>query len=97
MGKTRRGRIVDHVVPHRGDYKLFWEGELQTLCSTCHNSAKQREELAGFSRAASATDGWPIDKAHPFNRRRRDEANGEADSDSEQIAIPKGDASPWDG
>lgn len=37
--------VCDHVRPHRGDEALFWdEGNLQTLCKPCHDSAKQREE-----------------------------------------------------
>lgn len=36
--------ISDHVVPHRGDVDLFWNGELQSLCKDHHDSAKQREE-----------------------------------------------------
>lgn len=30
--------IVDHIVPHRGDPKLFWDRKnWQGLCETCHN------------------------------------------------------------
>lgn len=36
--------VADHVLPHRGDEKLFWDGDLTTLCATCHSGAKQREE-----------------------------------------------------
>lgn len=29
---------VDHVVPHRGDLRLFWDrANLQGLCSACHS------------------------------------------------------------
>lgn len=46
--------VADHVVPHRGDERLFWaEDNVQTLCTTCHNRLKQAEE-----RAARATGGW---------------------------------------
>ena len=35
----------DHVIPHRGDERLFWdEGNLQTLCKPCHDRRKQAEE-----------------------------------------------------
>lgn len=38
-------RIVDHVIPHKGDPKLFWDsGNWQPLCTSCHSGAKQREE-----------------------------------------------------
>lgn len=37
--------VVDHIVPHRGDQKLFWDkSNWQPLCTNCHSSAKQREE-----------------------------------------------------
>lgn len=44
-----KGRIVgatdvDHVIPHRGDMRLFWSGELQSLCSTCHSRKTRRGE-----------------------------------------------------
>lgn len=39
--------VADHITPHRGDEALFWEaGNLQCLCATCHNTAKQRAEAA---------------------------------------------------
>lgn len=36
--------VADHVVPHRENAKLFWYGELQSLCASCHSSIKQRQE-----------------------------------------------------
>lgn len=37
--------VVDHIVPHRGDMKLFWDvNNWQSLCESCHSSVKQREE-----------------------------------------------------
>lgn len=36
--------MADHVVPHRDDYGLFWFGELQSLCKSCHDGKKQRAE-----------------------------------------------------
>lgn len=37
--------VVDHIVPHRGDRKLFWSrSNWQPLCTTCHSRAKQAEE-----------------------------------------------------
>ena len=30
--------VVDHVIPHRGDRKLFWdEQNWQPLCKECHD------------------------------------------------------------
>jgi hypothetical protein len=45
-GRAVVATVADHVVPHRGDAELFWEGELQSLCTRCHSSTKQREERA---------------------------------------------------
>jgi 5-methylcytosine-specific restriction protein A len=39
--------VCDHVIPHRGDTRLFWdEHNLQTLCKRCHDVDKQRAEQA---------------------------------------------------
>ena len=30
--------VVDHIIPHRGDERLFWdEGNWQPLCKSCHD------------------------------------------------------------
>jgi hypothetical protein len=50
---------ADHVTPHRGDYDLFWHGELQSLCASCHSKHKQNEEL-GKSVVRYGPDGWPL-------------------------------------
>jgi 5-methylcytosine-specific restriction protein A len=40
--------VADHVKPHRGDERLFWDPKnLQTLCKPCHDGAKQRAERRG--------------------------------------------------
>lgn len=36
--------IADHMIPHCGDHALFWFGELQSLCKSCHDIKKQRLE-----------------------------------------------------
>lgn len=51
---------ADHVIPHRGDPDLFWNGELQALCASCHSRLKQREEL-GQSVVVFGPDGWPVE------------------------------------
>ena len=58
--------VADHITPHRGDPDLFFTEELQSLCETCHNGVKQREELNGYNDMVGA-DGWPIDPRHPSN------------------------------
>ncbi|HCO91092.1 MAG TPA: hypothetical protein DIT40_08980, partial [Alphaproteobacteria bacterium] len=40
----RAATIADYITPHRGDYSLFWFGPLQSLCKSCHDIKKQREE-----------------------------------------------------
>lgn len=43
----RRAELVDHIVPHCGDEKLFWdESNWQALCRPCHD------------RKSAAMDGW---------------------------------------
>ncbi|ETR75060.1 endonuclease [Afipia sp. P52-10] len=41
--------VCDHRKPHRGDERLFWdEANLQTLCQSCHNGLKQRQEQSSL-------------------------------------------------
>ena len=50
---TQRLLVVDHIEPHRGDDRLFWDhNNWQTLCRLCHDVDKQRHEQAGKSGAA---------------------------------------------
>lgn len=38
QGKTTVAEVVDHVRPHRGDARLFWDStNWQGLCAPCHN------------------------------------------------------------
>lgn len=69
MGLVKAATVADHVVPHRGDRDLFFNGELQSLCKTHHDSAKQSEERIGYSAACDA-DGYPLDPKHPANKPR---------------------------
>lgn len=37
-GHVTAGTIADHIIPHKGDYDLFWDfNNLQTLCTMHHN------------------------------------------------------------
>lgn len=47
-GCGRNADMVDHIIPHRGDKKLFWDRKnWQPLAtSPCHASKKQRQERA---------------------------------------------------
>lgn len=59
--------IADHVIPHRGDMRLFFEGELQSLCKPCHDGPKHSAEMRGYDTTIGA-DGYPVDERHPANR-----------------------------
>jgi 5-methylcytosine-specific restriction enzyme A len=60
--------VVDHIKPHRGDETLFFDPEnLQSLCKTCHDSAKQRFEKSGSLKGGNV-HGFPLDPNHHWNR-----------------------------
>src|SRR5262245_51723007 len=60
-GRVEAARVVDHIVPHKGDRELFWDtSNWQALCTACHNKHKQRMEIDGYDHAIDA-DGWPTD------------------------------------
>ena len=44
-GIVTAANVVDHVIPHRGDWTAFVTGELQSLCEPCHKSTKRQIEL----------------------------------------------------
>jgi 5-methylcytosine-specific restriction enzyme A len=45
LGLLTRATIVDHVVPHSGDFEKFWNMEnLQPVCGRCHNVVKRELE-----------------------------------------------------
>lgn len=73
-GRNVRARVVDHIVPHRGDQRLFWDpANHQPLCGTCHNSAKQAAERTGRVRGCDQ-DGVPLDPGHHWRGQRRGQA-----------------------
>lgn len=44
-GRYVAATVVDHIVPHRGDQKLFWdESNWQPLCKRCHDQKTGRED-----------------------------------------------------
>jgi len=50
-GRTTAADTVDHVRPHLGDMRLFWDrSNWQPLCRSCHSSVKQRVEIAARAR-----------------------------------------------
>lgn len=59
-GKVVPASVVDHIIPHRGDQKLFWDRDnWQSLCKRHHDSDKQREEKSGRKILSIGRDGWP--------------------------------------
>lgn len=37
-GRISAAVVVDHIIPHKGDKKLFWDkANWQPLCGRCHN------------------------------------------------------------
>jgi 5-methylcytosine-specific restriction endonuclease McrA len=69
-GRTTEATIADHVVSHEGDWNRFVLGELQSLCVECHNRKSAGGVSRGYSDAIDPATGFPLDPAHPFNRRR---------------------------
>ena len=59
LGLITPSAVTDHIVPHRGDQRLFWDrNNWQALCMRCHSKHKQRLEL-GQKVVATGDDGWP--------------------------------------
>ena len=46
QGKYVRATVVDHIVPHRGNQKLFWDqNNWQALCKSCHDKKTLTEDI----------------------------------------------------
>ena len=44
-GKVTPATVVDHISPHRGDQRLFWdESNWQPLCKKCHDRKTRTED-----------------------------------------------------
>jgi 5-methylcytosine-specific restriction protein A len=69
QGRITAMEVVNHRVPHKGDWGLFTDPENhESACRPHHDSTIQGEEKRGFSGECD-TDGWPTDPRHPANRR----------------------------
>lgn len=45
QGRYVKATVVDHIVPHRGDERLFWdESNWQPLCKPCHDKKTFTED-----------------------------------------------------
>jgi 5-methylcytosine-specific restriction enzyme A len=46
--RVRASTVVDHIIPHRGDMKLFWDrSNWQAMSGPCHSRKTARED-GGF-------------------------------------------------
>jgi 5-methylcytosine-specific restriction protein A len=67
-GRLTVARCVDHIVPHKGNERLFFDvSNWQALCFNCHNSHKQSTERRGYDSTPNV-DGSFSDPRHPFNK-----------------------------
>ena len=77
-GRLTPATVVDHVEPHRGDERLFWDqDQWQGLCKQHHDAKTvrdgrwgQRQLSDGAARSIYGCDvhGMPLDPDHPWNR-----------------------------
>jgi 5-methylcytosine-specific restriction protein A len=70
QGLVVAAREVDHIERHGGDYRRFFEGEIQSLCRVHHEQKTAEEEghkrRGGYSKEIGL-DGYPVDvDRHPF-------------------------------
>jgi 5-methylcytosine-specific restriction protein A len=50
-GRLTATEVTDHIIPHRGDYVLFWDpNNHQPACKPCHDSKTQSEGAWGRER-----------------------------------------------
>lgn len=67
QGRTVVATVVDHIVPHKGDKRLFWDSKnWQALCKPCHDSVKAQLERSGTIKGCDA-QGMPLDPNHHWS------------------------------
>ena len=67
-GKITPATIVDHVVPHDGDWEKFTDMDnLQSLCASCHSGIKRIKDKGGIHSGCDV-DGMPSDQDHWWNQ-----------------------------
>lgn len=70
VGRVTEATVADHITPHRGDEALFYDEEnLQSLCKSCHDGAKQQLEKSGTLRGCDV-NGLPLDANHHWRTPR---------------------------
>lgn len=63
-GRITEAVVVDHIVKHDGDERLFWdESNWQSLCKAHHDITKQKEEATGHQIGCDA-NGFPYSRDH---------------------------------
>lgn len=68
LGKVVGATVVDHIKPHKGDEKIFFDANnLQSLCKPCHDSHKAKQENSGVL-VGNDTKGIPLDPQHHWNQ-----------------------------
>ena len=49
-GNTTLANVVDHIKPHKGSYRLFWEVKNhEALCKVCHDRKTASEDMGGWN------------------------------------------------
>ena len=67
QGRVTPATCTDHIVPHKGDKRLFWDGaNWQAICAHCHDSIKAQLERSGTMKGCDA-QGVPLDPGHFWN------------------------------
>ena len=64
QGQKIKANVVDHIKPHKGDSKLFWNpSNLQSMLKVCHDKFKQSQEKGGkgFDQGCDE-QGYPLNK-----------------------------------
>ena len=77
-GRLTRATVVDHVRPHRGDQRLFWDrGNWEPCCKPCHDRKSVADGRWGRRSGGEPkprrvfgcdVHGMPLDPDHPWNR-----------------------------
>lgn len=88
LGRTSIATVADHVVPHKGDVNLFWNGELQSLCKICHDGAKKEFEQSGQMRGCDV-NGNPLGNGWGRERIGSSERTGEVKNPRATCAVQR--------
>ena len=70
-GRNTLATVVDHRTPISAGGGAWDMDNLQSLCVTDHNAAKQSQDATGHVRGCDA-DGNPLDPHHPWNQETLD-------------------------